>query len=364
LAIGKVYLTKRGRNLIAKGSAGAEIVFTRFAIGDGNLTGQAIEDLNELIHYRKTVTIGKIKPKETGILSVYGNFSNSESGGFYYRELGLFAIDPDLGEILYAYGNAGNMAEYIPLFQEELYEKTIILNVYHGNAEQVTAVMDESLVFATKEDVEELASELDYKADKNLGNVSAESFRAAFASSGLGGEVADKTTLDAVSTNVTDIKDKVGSTADTGGTTTAGSIFAKLNAILHQFLSYWTPARAQKLDASVSNEVWTDARAEKIDALSASVATLESRGCVKSVQSGIVGGGLVPDKYFKININTINPKKAMVILNESAIGTGSGNYFQGSYLVNLTASYLEITPNSSYLDTTAFKTGWQVIEFY
>lgn len=64
--------------------------------------------------------------------------------------------------------------------------------------------------------------------------------------------IADKQTLDDVST-------KVGSTNNTGGTATAGTLFAKLNAIISSIASHvanWTTARAAKvdnLDASVSS---------------------------------------------------------------------------------------------------------------
>lgn len=34
--------------------------------------------------------------------------------GFYMREIGILADDPDFGEILYAYGNCGDRADFIP----------------------------------------------------------------------------------------------------------------------------------------------------------------------------------------------------------------------------------------------------------
>lgn len=296
LAIGKVYLTKRGRNLIAKGVAGEQIVFTRFAIGDGELTGQAIEDLNGLLNYKQTVPIGRKQVKDIGILKLSGNLSNTENGGFYYRELGLFATDPDLGEILYAYGNAGDMAEYIPLFQEEIYEKTILLNAYHGSAENVTAVMDESLIFATKEEVEEIYTSLENKADKNLGNVPAEDFRTAFFKSGLGTEVADKPTLDVVATDVSDVKDKIGETGDTVGTTSTGSVFGKLNAIRQQFVSYWTPTRAGKLD-NLDTTVSSRASQNSIDGIGNKI------GDPNDPQSGSVTTGSIFGKF-----NYITPR--------------------------------------------------------
>lgn len=56
--------------------------------------------------------------------------------------------------------------------------------------------------------------------------------------------IADKETLDA-------INNRIGSTTDTGGTASAGSIFGKLNAIISSIASHvaaWTAARATKVD--------------------------------------------------------------------------------------------------------------------
>lgn len=47
---------------------------------------------------------------------------------------------------------------------------------------------------------------------------------------------------------VSDIHSRVGTTGDTGGTATSGTLFGKLNAILKQFLDNWTVTRATKLD--------------------------------------------------------------------------------------------------------------------
>lgn len=174
MAIGSVYLTKRGRNLVAKGIAGAKIIFTRFAIGDGYLNGAAIEDLNNVISFKYSVSISKKQFNEVGKVKLSGNFTNTDVGGFYYRELGLFATDPDLGEVLYAYGNADDRAEYIPISSEEIYEKTIVLNAYISNAASVTAVIDESLVFATVEEItaiHESVNELQVKIEAGVTKV-------------------------------------------------------------------------------------------------------------------------------------------------------------------------------------------------
>lgn len=103
-----------------------------------------------------------------GRAEVAGILSNqSLTSGFYYRELGLFALDPQEGEILYCYGNAGNLAEYIPASGgPDVVEKQIVIQTVVGNAANITAVIDTSLVYATVSDMH-LAIEQNLLASKN-----------------------------------------------------------------------------------------------------------------------------------------------------------------------------------------------------
>ena len=68
--------------------------------------------------------------------------------------------------------------------------------------------------------------------------------------------LADKQTLDKVNSNVADVHGRVGTTTDTGGTATAGTLMGKLNALISSIASHvanWTAARAANLDAAVSS---------------------------------------------------------------------------------------------------------------
>ena len=79
-----------------------------------------------------------------------------ETEGFYYRELGLYAEDPDpeVGEVLYCYGNCGDLAEWIPPSGgATIVEKTIDIVTAIGTATNVTAYIPAD-AYATKEDYE------------------------------------------------------------------------------------------------------------------------------------------------------------------------------------------------------------------
>lgn len=160
---GGLIFTNRGRNLQAKAQAGAQLTFTRIAVGDGNLGGVSIADLTALIHEVKSLGIGRLRTLADGKALVGTVLSNQDLiTGFYWRELGVFAQDPDLGEVLYCYGNAGANAEYIPAGGgPDVVEKNIDVITIVGNAASVTATIDESLIFATQADLTALQQDLD-----------------------------------------------------------------------------------------------------------------------------------------------------------------------------------------------------------
>lgn len=108
-------LTIKGRDLQAKVEAGTTLTFTKVKIGDGQLgQGQTLEGLNDLVHPLKTLSIASVQAESGGLCRVRSNITNSGvTQGFYIREVGLFAQDPDVGEILYAISVA-TAADYLP----------------------------------------------------------------------------------------------------------------------------------------------------------------------------------------------------------------------------------------------------------
>lgn len=156
-AFGGLIMTNRGRILQTKAQTGVQLTFTRIALGDGRLSGQSILELNQLINEKKSVSITKLKTQPDGKAAVGAVLSNQDiTTGFYWREIGVFAQDPDIGEILYCYGNAGSAAEYIPAGGgSDIIEKNIDIITIVGNASSVSATINQSLVFETPEGAQE-----------------------------------------------------------------------------------------------------------------------------------------------------------------------------------------------------------------
>lgn len=157
-------ITVKGLNVIAKLVAGSTLQFTRIAIGDGAMpsdkTPLTVTDLTNKLF---DVTIQSVT-SSNGQATVMGVFSNQDNEtGFFYRELGLFAKDPETqAEFLYCYGNAGADAEWIsPSGSSSVIEKEVKIVTLVGNAETVTASIP-SGIYATKE---EMNTALSLKAD-------------------------------------------------------------------------------------------------------------------------------------------------------------------------------------------------------
>lgn len=136
-------ITDAGSLLIAKVMASkGSITFTRIVMGDGYMpSSQVPEHMTAVVSPKATMDITKCEVTGSGAAVVGGRYDNSEqSQDFEWRELGLYAKDPDIGEILYSYGNTGNSAETIPAGGgATAIEKLIDVVTYVGNDVTVTA---------------------------------------------------------------------------------------------------------------------------------------------------------------------------------------------------------------------------------
>lgn len=153
---GGMKLTNKGLVLQGKAQAGTRLNYTRFAVGDGTLSGQSIPALNGLISPKMNLPINRIAAQPPNRVAIGTVLSNATvTTGFFFREVGIFAQDPDVGEILYAYANAGATADYIGAGGgTDVIEKSFNVIVAVGTASNITATIDDSLVFALKKDTD------------------------------------------------------------------------------------------------------------------------------------------------------------------------------------------------------------------
>ena len=158
----RFYVTNFGKELMAKAVEGIKLEFSRVQIGSGALAeGADIEATTALVAPIKYTPISDLRAnKERAYVSF--QLTNSDmSSGFVFREIGLFAKDPDEGEILFAYANAGDDPENVPAPTESVVDYVMQLETVIDNDVEVTVNVDESLVFATRKELTEAIESVD-----------------------------------------------------------------------------------------------------------------------------------------------------------------------------------------------------------
>lgn len=171
MAYGVTYITTQGAILAAKTLQSKTLEFSRFKIGSGSLQEGSVAEikaLTDLVNEEMDFDITKISRESATQVTVRGLFKNTDAEeGFWLRELGLYAIDPDTeDEILFAYINYDSEAEYINNSISEKKEHYYDMIITVDNANNVTITVDPSTVYVTEEDLLEKAEELqdDYDA--------------------------------------------------------------------------------------------------------------------------------------------------------------------------------------------------------
>lgn len=170
----QMYVTNRGINLYAKVQAGIPLNFTRMQIGSGRLvSGQDPKILTALIAPLFYAPINSIT-HNLDTAFVKGIVDNSTiTVSTYTCEIGLFAQDPDLGEILYAYANAADKGDYIPPISSGPFSRQFQLDIAASNSTTVTATIP-SNTYTTVVDfqthVTDGTQHVEYLPTSNVGN--------------------------------------------------------------------------------------------------------------------------------------------------------------------------------------------------
>jgi hypothetical protein len=166
MAFGTTYITTQGAILAAKTLQSKTLKFARFKIGDGNVEDESVETikaLTDLVSSKLEFDITKITRETDTQVTVRGLFKNTDAEeGFWLRELGLYAIDPDTNqEILFAYINYGDKAEYINNSISEKKEHYYDMIITVDNADNVVVTVDPSTVYVNEQELNEKAEELE-----------------------------------------------------------------------------------------------------------------------------------------------------------------------------------------------------------
>ena len=157
----QLIITDRGQALMAKMLAGTgNVQFTKISVSDTTYTDAQLPGLTALSSIKQSTSISKVLRTNNVAVQVEGAVTNSEIvTGYYMRTIGLYAIDPDLGEILYAVtiaSQAGYMPPYNGVTVSGAYFK-LVTTV--SNASNVSLNVDPAAV-ATIGDIVDLQNQI------------------------------------------------------------------------------------------------------------------------------------------------------------------------------------------------------------
>ena len=162
MAFRNLMLTTSGMILYAKAQQGKLLHLSRVAVGDGLLTGgDSMVNRPGLKSERASFLIDYVHIAASNsaaeILTTMRNDDLEE--GFYFRELGIFAVDPDSGEEqLYLYDNAGQDGEYIPAASENIKViERLKMIVRLENTPNVTFTASGNPLYLTVDDIDDNA---------------------------------------------------------------------------------------------------------------------------------------------------------------------------------------------------------------
>ena len=136
-------LTKAGSDLQTKVEAGlCKLELTKIKLGDGTEGLDAIETMTDLVGPKAVFGISSVVAKD-GMCTVTGVISSSNvTAAFYAREWGLFAKDPDRGEILYMISLDPNPESIPPKTAALKQAATYAMNIVVANAANIEARID------------------------------------------------------------------------------------------------------------------------------------------------------------------------------------------------------------------------------
>ncbi|MFS1193743.1 hypothetical protein [Enterococcus lactis] len=150
-------VTKQGRELMAKLLAGKQTTFTKVKVSSTVYQDGQLENLTALTNIKQETT-AQAYGNNTATVSVVGAIENTGlQTGYYINTMGLYAMDPDKGEILYSVSSA-SVNGYMPPdtgVSKSGFEFKIYTEV--GNANKVDLTVDPA-AFATHEDIERIST--------------------------------------------------------------------------------------------------------------------------------------------------------------------------------------------------------------
>lgn len=153
-------MTQAGINLMGKAIGGATIQFTKLVLGDGEMTGEIL-NLQGVVSPKQNVDVTRIERNDNQCTVGGALLTSSVKQGFFWRECGLYAMDPDVGEILYNYAYS-TKPDYIAASDSGMMEEILVSMIATvGSNTNVDVTIDTSMVMTTKKEFIPLKTKVD-----------------------------------------------------------------------------------------------------------------------------------------------------------------------------------------------------------
>ena len=158
----KLYITNNGQALMAKMIAGSgNIDFTKVCSSSTQYTESQLQALTALSNIKQTTLVSKVTRTNEVAIKIDAAYSNVDlKEGYYMRTLGLYAVDPDKGEILYAVCIEKSNNCYMPPYNGVTVSAAYLqLYTTVGNADSVSLAVSPG-AYATVGDIQALEKEI------------------------------------------------------------------------------------------------------------------------------------------------------------------------------------------------------------
>lgn len=163
----RLIITNNGQALMAKMIAGqGDIEFTKIAVSSTEYNENQLQSLTSLSNIKQTTLVSKVTRTNDVAIKVEAGFTNAElKTGYNMNTLGLYALDPDKGEILYAVSKKTSNDGYMPAYNGVTVSAAVFqLYTTVGNSDNVSLEVNPG-AYATIGDIQELENEIaDLKA--------------------------------------------------------------------------------------------------------------------------------------------------------------------------------------------------------
>ncbi len=162
----KIIITLKGKSLISKLIAGEQTELTKISLSNRSYDQSSIERLASISDIKQNVPIEKISRFNETLIKIKASMSNeSLEEGYFMNTVGIYAIDPDEGEILFAVMRTAKPSWVPPYTGSSVSVCVFNITLAVGNTENVNIELDTNVASVT--DIFYLQEQLDIEKKKN-----------------------------------------------------------------------------------------------------------------------------------------------------------------------------------------------------